>query len=143
MSDHAGPKTTHALLAALRHAGQIARDESATRESRDAATAVVLLLNDAIPDVAALHELIERLNLDMRGMCQESLESAREITQLRARVLDAEQTTERVVEGMTYAFGRYAAAFTELRRLPARLSGETPRPMGVMRESLPRAATAG
>lgn len=83
---HPAYRATHAVLGAQRIALALARNTDLAPELRDEATKITLLLSEVAPDVAALRELIEAQQRDLRGMCQDGLEMAREVTALRKQV---------------------------------------------------------
>lgn len=129
-----GPRAVQSAFAILREARTLAEAEWMGPDGRDAATKIVLCAESLLLDATALHEYVDVQEGNLRGMCEESLAAAREITALRRRLADAEQTVERVTIELATALDHFSAAFNELRKLPARLTGETPRPMGVMRD---------
>jgi hypothetical protein len=82
VSDHAGPATAHALIRAIAIAKVIEQGQAPHAARLDAAD-LRRLLEDALEDVAALQQAIERYQIDLRTVRDESIEAEREITALR------------------------------------------------------------
>jgi len=81
--DHPAHRVAHCALGAQKIALQLARNIDMPMELRDECTKVALLVSEIPADVAALQELVVRLQEDMRAMCEEGIELAQEVTRLR------------------------------------------------------------
>lgn len=79
-------RAAHCAIGAHTLALKLARNVDLPEELRDEAAKVALLVSEIPADVAALSELVERQQEDMRGMCDEGIAMAKENTDLRRLV---------------------------------------------------------
>lgn len=134
-----------ALIQALQRAivdesNYLGRDVARKQELQGALAGARMELRNAI---ATLLEYVDVQESNLRVMCEESYDSGREITRLQRAVLDAEATAERTAIVLAGALDPITYAYNELRKLPARLTGEHPRPMGVRLDPVQPATQKG
>lgn len=113
--------------------------QSARMDAADLRRIIVELFDDT----KAILDYVDVQEKNLRELCEEGNQREREITTLRGKVNDAVHTAEAMGRELASALDHVTAAFNDVRQLPARLTGEHVRPMGVRLDPVQPATQKG
>lgn len=158
MPVHPASRAVHAILNSAQIARGLATPGDDGGSYEEDGERIVALLTEAAADVAALQQHVDALDADLRGLRDQGLADAREISRLRdaneglnaqlrelnARIAATHRDVEHLYVGAAMDLDRHTERFNAVRRIRDRLdAGAAVREARAITHTEPRTAAAG